>query len=204
MGGTQLGRKAAGRVIITPIHHGLDDIIGVSIGHRSPGLHMSQIYGDLAQDLEPKRFVRGAPMDMLRVEAGLALETVLEKGLRDRWCAERPPEQVTAEGIAYSPDMIIFDGGSPRLGECKLTWMSSKDVPREPANTFPKKFDKYLWQMKAYCYHLEMNEARLIAYFVNGTGRAPELMAWDIEFTMRELKENWSMLINHARHKRFL
>lgn len=188
---------------ITPISHGLDDIIGVSIGARSPGLHMSQIYGDLFQDLEPKRFVRGAPMDLGRVEAGLALETVLEKGLRERWCAERPGEFFTPEGIAYSPDMIIFED-TTRLGEIKLTWMSSKDVPREAATTFPPKFDKYVCQMKAYCYHLELSGARLLTYFVNGTGRAPELLAWDIEFTPRELQENWRMLLNHAKHKRFL
>lgn len=165
---------------------------------------MSQIYGDLAQDLEPKRFVRGAPMDLLRVEAGLALETVLEKGLRDRWCAERPPEQVTSEGIFYSPDMIIFDGGNPRLGEIKLTWMSAKDTPSEPATCFSPRFNKYVCQMQAYCYHLELNEARLLTYFVNGRKGSPELLCWDIEFTKRELDNNWQKLMNHARHKRFL
>ena len=188
---------------VIPVSHGLDDIIGVSLGHRAPGLHMSQIYGDLFQDLEPKRFVRDAPMDMLRVEAGLALESVLEKGLRDRWCAERPPEQFTTEGIAFNPDMIVFTDKT-RLGEIKLTWMSSKDMPREPSNNFPPKFNKYLCQMKAYGYHLELAHARLLTYFVNGMGRAPELLAWDIEFTARELKDNWQMLLNHARSKRML
>ena len=188
---------------IVPVAHGLEDIIGVSTGYRSPGLHMSQIYGDLYQDLEPKRYKRGVPMDMLRVEAGLALETVLEKGLRDRWCAERPGEFVTDEGIAYTPDMIIFNG-SIKLGEIKLTWMSSKDVPREPANNFPPKFNKYVTQMAAYCYHLDLNEARLLTYFVNGTGPGPEMLAWNIEFTKRELEENWRMQLNHARSKPYL
>lgn len=189
---------------IIPVHHGLDEIVGISIGHRSPGLHMSAIYGDLFQDLEPKRFKRGEPMDLLRVEAGLALETVLEKGLRDRWCAERPPEQVTDNGIFYSPDLIIFDGAKSKLGEIKLTWMSAKDTPEGPATCFPPKFNKYVCQMQAYCYHLEMSEARLLTYFVNGRKGSPELLAWDIEFTKRELEENWRKLMNHARHKRML
>lgn len=165
---------------------------------------MSSIYSDLYRDLEPKRFVKGSVPNPLFLELGLALETVLEKGLRDRWCAERPPEMFTPEGIAYSPDLIIFEDGRTRLGEIKLTWMSNKEVPRTEANAFPPKFDRYFTQMKAYCYHLQTSSARLLAYFVNGQNRMPELFAWDVEFTSRELAENWSMLLSHARHKRML
>jgi hypothetical protein len=192
-------------VIIVPVKHGLEGVVGVSVGHRSPGLHMSNIYNDLYQDLEPKRFTRGTLPDPLRLEAGLAFEDMLEEGLKRRLCGERPPEMVTEEGIFYSPDLIIFNGHT-RLGEIKLTWMSSKEVPREAANGFPPKFDKYFTQMKAYCHHLDLGHARLLAFFVNGDYRPPkpELLAWDIEFTPRELRENWQMLLNHARHKRML
>ena len=189
---------------ITPVAHGLDDIVGVSLGPRSPGLHMSDIYGSLFQELEPKRFKKDSAPDPLRFELGLALETVLEKGLIDRWSAERPGEFTTIEGILYTPDAIIFNG-SPRLGEIKLTWMSCKDVPREEAKSFPPRFDKWLCQIKAYAYHLELSQARLLAYFVNGANRAsPELLAWDIDFTARELKENWQMLLNFARQRKML
>ena len=192
-------------MIITPVAHGLEDIVGVSTGYRSPGLHMSTIYNDLFCDLEPKRFQKGSTPNPLILEAGLALETMLEEGLRQRLCGERPAEQVTSEGIFYSPDLIIFNGHT-RLGEIKLTWMSSKEVPREIANGFPPKFDKYFVQMKAYCYHLELAHARLLAFFINGNYRhnGPELLAWDIDFTKRELTENWTMLKNHATSKRML
>lgn len=182
--------------------------MGVSNGPRSPGLHMSSIYDDLYQDLEPKRYIKGSKPDVLRMEAGLAFEDLLEEGIKRRLCADRPGEFTTEEGIIFTPDLIIFDGASAggRLGEIKLTWMSSKEVPRETANGFPPKFDKYFTQMKAYCYHLELGTARLLAFFVNGDYRPPkpELLAWDIEFTSRELEENWRMLVNHARHKRML
>jgi hypothetical protein len=58
----------------------------------------------------------------------------------------------------------------------------------------------------AYCRCLETSHARLIGFFVNGTYRpmAPELLAWDIEFSKRELDENWSLLMNHAKHKGML
>jgi hypothetical protein len=184
-----------------PITHGLDEIVGISLGERSPGLHASDIYGDLAQDLEPKRFTGGAP-DPLRLELGLALESVLEKGLRDRWAAERP-KSLVVDSVHFSPDLIIQEPVQ-RLGEIKLTWMSSRDVPREAATSFPPKFRKYFWQMMFYCYGLGISEARLLAYFVNGTGRSPELLAWDISFTAQELRENYQMLMNHLHSKPYL
>lgn len=196
-------------MIITPVRHGLEDIVGVSTTPRTPGLHMSEIYNDLYQDMEPKRFVRGSAPDPLRLEAGLALENMVEQGLKERlaW-VERPGEFITAEGIIYTPDLIIWntDPRQNRLGEIKLTWMLSREVPRTVVNSFPPQFDKWFTQMKAYCYHLDLLDARLMAYFVNGDNRPPrpELLAWDIEFTQAELQRNWQMLLNHARSKSYL
>lgn len=190
---------------IVPVQHGLEDLLGKSVGHRSPGLHMSDIYNDLFKALEPKRYRGGAP-DPLYLEAGLAFEDMIEEGLKRRLSGgERPGEFTTEEGIIFSPDLIIFNGET-RLGEIKLTWMSTKEVPVEAANSFPPRFEKYFVQMKAYCYHLQLGHARLICFFVNGSYRPPkpELRAWDIEFTSRELRENWSMLLNHARARRML
>lgn len=161
---------------------------------------MSEIYGALYQDLQPKRYKKGTHPDPLYLEAGLALEDMLEEGLKRRFGnAERPGEFTTREGIIFTPDLLIFNG-STKLGEIKLTWMWSHDVPREETTAFPPKFDKYLCQIKAYCYHLELDEARLLTYFVNGSGRGsgPEFLAWDIYFTKRELEENWRMLMNYA------
>lgn len=196
-------------MIITPAKHGLEDIVGVSTTPRTPGLHISEIYNDLYQDMEPKRFVRGSAPDPLRLEAGLALENMVEQGLKERFVGgiERPGEFVTEEGILYTPDLIIFDSGPRcRLGEIKLTWMLSREVPRTVVHSFPPQFEKWFTQIKSYCYHLDLLEARLIAYFVNGDNRPPrpELLAWDIEFTKAELQRNWQMMMNHARSKPYL
>jgi hypothetical protein len=200
---------------ITPVDHGLQDLIGKSSGVRGGGLHISQIYGDLFSALEPDRFVLGSTPDPLRLGLGLAWETHLEKCLTnqallnpDGETAERPGELIGPEGILYSPDIIIFNG-SARLGEIKLTWASSRSVPREPSNGFPPSFDRYFVQMQAYCTCLETPHARLLAYFVNGDwdrskAFAPQLLCWDITFTARELQENWTMLINWARKKKML
>jgi hypothetical protein len=200
---------------ITPIKHGLEDLIGKS-GPRTPGVHMSALYGDLYQDLEPTRYVRGGTPDPLRLEAGLAFEQFLEDALRVRLLqGERPPEFThtepgIVEPILFNPDLIIFNGAT-RVGEIKLTWMSSREMPREEANNFPDKVGKWITQMQSYCYCLETNEARLIGFFVNGdwqltrkggawseTKFAPELLAWNVTFTSRELRDNWSMLRNHG------
>lgn len=182
--------------------------MGKSPGVRTPGLHMSSIYNDLFQDLEPTRYLRGTAPDPLRLEAGLAFESFLEDAIKARLTnsgSGRPDEMISDEGILYNPDLILFNG-STRLGEIKLTWLSSGDVPRESANAFPPKFDKYFVQMKSYCRCLHTPYARLIAFFVNGTYKPPmpELLAWDIEFTKRELDENWTMMMSHAKFKGML
>ncbi len=204
---------------VTPVEHGLEDVVGQNGPgfERTAGLHMSDIYGSLYKELEPKRFDTGEPMDRNRLELGLSLEIVLEEGLRTRLSEQsgRPGEFVEPEhGIIYSPDLIIFNGKT-RLGEIKLTWMSSSQVPREANGSFPPKFDKYFTQMKLYCRCLETPYARLLAFFVNGdysfrksgnrsVPAAPELLAWDIEFTKRELNEEWQMCMQHAKMRGML
>jgi hypothetical protein len=197
-------------VIITPLPDPSGLLLQEDAGFpRSKGLHMSEIYNDFHAQLNPKKY--GQPMaDSTKhayYGAGFALEASLEEGLKARLSKDsgRPGEFVEPEyGIIYSPDLIIFNGVT-RLGEIKLTWMSNRGVPREKGNHFPPKFDKYLTQMKLYCRCLETPYARLYAYFVNGNwdrkNMRPEFLAWDIEFTKRELNEEWSMAINHAKDR---
>jgi hypothetical protein len=189
---------------ITPSPHGLDLNVAAPGYVRTPGLHMSDLYNSLFQELEPKRFQKGGKPDELRMELGLAFEELLEEGLKERLVKQgggRPGEFTTAEGIIFSPDLLLFNGHTT-VGEIKLTWLSSREVPRVVDNNFPPKFDKWLVQMKAYCYALETASARLYAFFVNGDYKPPkpELLCWDIEFTARELQENWALITNHGRH----
>ena len=191
-------------MIVTPVPHELVGI-GVSTGDRSPGLHASDIYGDLYQELEPTRYRRDTAPDPLRLEAGLAFESLLEEGLKRRLCGERPGEFTTDEGVIFSPDLIIFNHVT-RVGEIKLTWMSSNEIPTVLSNGLPPKFDKWLTQIKFYCRAVETCYGRLIGFFVNGDYRppSPRLLAWDLQFTKRELDENHTMLMNHARHRGLL
>lgn len=169
---------------------------------RHPGLHASHIYGSLYEELEPKRFVRGSKPDPLRMALGTAWEAHLEYLLiKNGVAAERPPAFISPSGVAYSPDLLIYEADKVIVGEIKLTWMSSKDAPRLVNAPFPPKYDKWLTQAMVYAYWLETTFVRLYAMFVNGSHYAPELLVWDIEFHPRELIENHDRLMNHAKHR---
>lgn len=227
-------------MLINPSTHDLELGKG-AVGYvRSGGLHMSDIYNDLYKKLYPKRFDKRdsdgvpLPMPMDKVEAGLVFEELLEEGLKRRLSGDgRPGELVTKHapgciftdalrltpckcgaGIAYSPDLLLFNGHS-RLGEIKLSWYSTKYTPVTEAqavaagrpdlyvgtaNFERSRFDKWMTQIMAYLYHLHMTEAKLIVFFVNGNYKPPSpvVLAWDLQFTQRELNENWAALKNHA------
>lgn len=189
-------------MIITPIPLGFE--LCPSTAGRSTGLHASDIYGDLYQDLEPKRYKRDSKPDPVRMELGLALEHALEGGLAGHlW--QRPGEFTTKEGIVFSPDGLIFhDDGRLIVIETKLTWQGSREAPREPGNSFPQRWDKWLVQLMFYCEALGTEWGRLYVYFVNGTGAGPEFLSWECEFTGRELQENYLMMRNHAKAKGML
>ena len=207
-------------MIATPIPHNLE--LMVSHGHRSPGLHVSDIYNALYKKLDRQRYGDG-PMNQVMVELGLAWEAALEKALIERptfegEVIERPAERQTEEGIYYSPDLFIYpsevweDISDVRLGEIKLKWMSSADAPREVCASFPSKYDKDFTQMKAYCHNIGTTHARYYVFYVNGGKRKDmeyrfgphEPYVWDIEFEQAELDEEWAMLMNFAKSEGML
>jgi hypothetical protein len=164
---------------------------------RAEGLHASDIYNDLFQSLEPKRYVRDREPPPLLLEMGLIFERMLEEGILRRieaWPVtvervERPgefTESGTFEGepftIHFTPDLLIFNGDL-RVGEIKATKMSP-GVSLEVIDAYlrredeaidavgqalrAQKFDKYWVQVKLYCHLLHTRYARLYAFFING------------------------------------
>lgn len=174
-------------------------------------------------------------MDMLKIEFGLSFEQELEEWLlrmmdavrvrmAGRLLGERPGEfeaphaddcSLLTDGVAYGPDQpcpecaagtlfspdYLFDTDVALiLGEFKLSWYSMKDAP------FDKKFDKWITQIKLYCYWLGITKARLYVFFVNADYKPPKpaLRCWDISFTRRELVDEHSAVVRHARKKGLL
>lgn len=186
---------------ITPVEHGLD--LQASDLVRSLGLHVSDIYTALYQHLEPKRFpVDGKPNSVL-MAMGTAWEKHLEYLLEKNGVnASRPKEFLSEEGVAFSPDLLVFNGHA-RVGEIKLSSMSARDLPTEPTTMFPQKCNKWLTQLMAYALQLGVGHGRLYALFLHNP-HDPQFRVFDFEFTDRELKENWDMLMNFARARKML
>lgn len=199
---------------VKAVDHGLDltasDIV------RSPGLHMSEIYNDLYQDLEPKRFVRGSEPAPALLAVGMALEQYTERLLlRAGIDATRPDEFRTPDeyNIAFSPDLLIANGRM-KGGEIKATFMSMKGWP-DPGKSdiqMPPKAAKYATQSMSYGHNLEIDTWVFYIWFLKGKWErgAPEdqplarFRAFEVKYTAREMREEYEMLINHAKSKGML
>lgn len=178
--------------------------LAMSDPNRGSGLHASDIYNDYYQELEPERYRKdGKPPDLL-LALGLAWEQYLEKVLvaNGVLCA-RPGECESAEGIKFSPDLLLVNG-LDRIGEIKLTMLSSKVGPEN------KKFAKYLTQGMIYAYWTDIPRVRYYVlhikgnYAKKGDGALPQMNVWDVDFTARELRDNYRLLVQHAKNKGML
>lgn len=163
---------------------------------RALGVHASDIYGSLYQRLEPKRYAKDEPMDWNLVALGLAWEQYLERRLHALGInATRPGEFTSPHGFTYTPDLFVFNGEF-RVGEIKLTTMSNRGWPKDP------KFDKWMTQVKLYCHELQTPYATFYPIFVrNGTAKFCPV---DVEFSQRELRDNFQTLMSHARSEGLL
>jgi hypothetical protein len=186
---------------------------------RSPGLHMSDIYGRLYERLEPKRYGHDPDEDPARRKAlfalGFAVEQYTERLLLAAGIdAHRPPEFRTPDehGIAFSPDLLIYNG-NVRGGEIKATFMSTGELPTATSCTFPPKMDKYLTQMKSYGHNLEIPDWVLFGWFLKGDytkakgGGEPflvEFRPFQFTFTAREMRDEYVLLIRFARTEKML
>ena len=187
-------------MIFRPIDLGLADVIAKSTAPRTPGLHMSDLYNRLYAGLEPKRYGGEGPPNPLKLALGLAWESHLERCfIAAGLSVERPGEFTTDEGVIFSPDLLMVNGHD-RMGEIKLSWMSMRS-PDDP------KFGKWITQMKVYGHHLQMPRQVLIPLFVNGDykqTRDPVMPAWEIEFSAREMREEWELLKQVGRQEGLL
>jgi hypothetical protein len=162
---------------------------------RPKGLHLSTIITSMMKALKPE--IYGLPMAQSKVHIGQAFDTVLEKELASVLLGPGfRPSAIQHDGVWCSPNRIRLDPWS--VDEFKLTWYSaSKQCPTDPV------FWPWVVQIKAYCYVVGTFEAFLTVLYVNGDYKPPKPMepqTFHLTFTEHELKENWDMLINHAKH----
>ena len=204
--------------------HGLDIACNAPDYVRSPGLHVSDIYGSMYKSLDPKRYDKKNPdgsdeeMNWVKVAAGSAWENHLEPILQRRYGGCRPGELFTQHaedcplyrtpvrdgyllchcgaGVAYSPDWL-FDTPDLILGEFKFSWYSPRDYPHLD------KFAKWNTQVKVYLYHLRLLRVWMFPFWVNGTyprgAPSPQFeKAYELTFTEKEVSNEWKQLLRHA------
>ncbi len=173
---------------------------------RSAGVHLSDITKDLMAEKDPKRFDKSKPMDMVRIEAGFAFEHALEQALAARHPGITRPGELVCEGVIGSPDGLDLDADPPRLLEYKCTWMSSaQDIQSAKFWHWWVQIRCYLYMLREQC-GLDVLDAVLIAFFVNGDYRqsGPQLLAWHATFNRREIVEAFAMVVRHAQRKGLL
>lgn len=182
---------------------------------RSPSLHLSTIIHDLAATLEPGRFSRdekGETEDLNsepRIWLGQASDLLLRQtrpGI--------PVGEMEKDGVTLTCDNLSLLNEPARAGlmgdhlaagdwiveEFKLTWLSSRH------ELGSRKLRHYLWQLMGYCWAWETVRARLIIYYVNGNYAppSPTVVVHELLFDYQELKQNWEMLLRHARSRGWL
>jgi len=189
----------------------LTDVLMDKFGHpdRSPGLHASQIWHDMAVGIGRK----AESVDQKSLEEygtiGFVWERVLEKTLADITADTEPGRYMRVgervrDGILMTPDYMdldYFGDGSSLLGveEWKVKWCSYRK-----GDNLEKNFWEWLVQQKTYCYEMETPYSRLRALFIAGDWKGdvtPKLRTWEFEWGSRELADNWEMLRGHARRR---
>lgn len=168
---------------------------------RSPGLHLSTIYQDIVQTIDPPDNTM-TEQELQHYRAGGFLwERVMSAALAGSLQTEDivRPGEFTKDGIIGSPDLL--DLPQWVIIDTKCTWRSAAKL-----DNIEKFFWVWLVQLKGYCSMVDTCRAQLLVMFVNGDYRPPRpcIRRMNFEFTRRELSDNWLMLVNHAANRGWL
>lgn len=164
---------------------------------RSGGLHLTPIIHSLEQAVRPREewcddeelaFYAAGGFLWERCYSRMHAEAI-ESGELFR------PGEVERDGIIGSPDLIHIPTGN--IVETKFCWKS--------VNKFDFQMERWFWrwlcQTKGYCYMTYTNVCEIHAFFCCGDWKPPIpcTRSIRIEYTDTELRNNWSMCIQHAR-----
>ncbi len=177
---------------------------------RSKGLHLTDIISSLEKKLDLGFKGDGFKDLGLTGEIGFWWEDVLETAFSKRHSVRIG--EVSLDGVAGSPDGVCLDPGfilndgtviaDPAddlvLEEFKCTWKSAKHALADNW--------RYMTQVKGYCHMLGFNIVVFRVCYLFGfyNGEGPMYREGYIQFSQRDLKANWKMLIDHAKEEKML
>lgn len=113
-------------------------------------------------------------------------EVTLDKGIVPLFDVKRELDGIigTLDGLLCLPDSI---GGGMMPWECKVRFR-----PRH----HPREYNRWMYQVKAYCHMVGSNKAWFTGLFVSNRPPNADLAWWELEFSKEELEENWQMIVN--------
>lgn len=158
---------------------------------RTPGLHLSQIYNDIENELYNPRKTDNP----LWAQVGFLWEEVLT--LAFKFVLGVRPNEVFYDGIIGSPDGYSPDNGY--VDEYKCTWKS--------ANKGIETKWKWHTQTMGYCKMIGgINVVRFRVLYINGfyNGEGPVYEDTYVHYDSVEIDNNWRMLTDHAKNKGWL
>jgi hypothetical protein len=172
---------------------------------RSSGLHLGQVvnrYRELVEGNKRRSDPDEDSTKHLHFEKGFLWEDVFSSlwGNRmagmvdsDRWVQQ----EFVQDGIYMTPDVVYPMDGF--LDEYKATTRASYKF-----DALEEHFAPWLIQIKGYLRAAGMKRARLIVLFLCGDYRPPfpQVRAKELEFTNRELEENWDLVLRIAEDMR--
>lgn len=171
---------------------------------RSGGLHLTSVIRSIEETIKPREVWCTNDELAFFAAGGFMWERVYSEAMRDSLSSDESlvrPGEVTLDGITGSPDLLRISPEDVVLIETKCTWRGLRQW-----ESLEKNFWSWLCQVKSYCLMIGTGTAELHVFFVAGDWRPPIpcVRAVRLEFTDRELSENWSMLVGHARRKGWL
>jgi len=164
---------------------------------RSEGVHLTEIIRDIMETTGMSKTQSGGgwaskQLDMA-AEVGFMWEELLSQVLKERLPCRLG--EIKLDGISMSPDGVDIEDSDMFLCEYKCVWASSR---HSPADNW-----KWMTQVKGYCKALGVARVKMFILYLNGgwDGKGPDWKGYVLTFTPLEIQENWSMIINHAKHK---
>lgn len=187
-----------------------DLVLSNTGGDRAPGLHLSSIIKMLMYEKD-KKFAPDSPMNMMAIDAGYTWEEIVSHALarRHRNTGIVPgfrPEPFELDGVWMSPDWVNPTSDFP-LEEWKSTKTSSNTNPLERQWYWMPQVMGYaygLWRTK----QMEVPKALLRVWYIMGAwdfDKTNDLTLlrdyheFEVEWSQRELEDNWRMLLQAAR-----
>lgn len=172
---------------------------------RTAGVHLTDVIKDMEKSIGRDRNPRAMGDEKLKLyrTLGFVWEDIVTREMnRERsWAAPGLVRvgEIELDGILMTPDAVDFAQDPPVLEEWKCTWRSAaRDLESENWHWFV--------QAKAYCHALKLTRANFRILYVNGDYKptVPRPQGYAIEFSQRELHDNWSMILAHGRSRGWL